>query len=1113
MTNSQKTEILNEQWDKNWGETDGEGNSFVVYGPEGQKKTATKVGVINSTGTNAIEIYSNNTNSQDNSVLQIEKGVAVVSNNARGIFADTGASKIYLDQSYICHSKGGVALHNGATLMVNQGAVIANNTADQGGGIYADSTHGNSKIGSSVILNEGCLITSNTAAIGGGISIGGDKEFGDGHDSSTEWSMATKEEELCSKLEMNGGIIEYNTATHREGGGIALIFNSSARAVLRKGKIRNNKTISQNESSKDWGGGGVFASQGTFLWMPEGAEISGNTSAGLGGGLTGCSTGKIIIDQNLNIHNNTANGTSFTAGSDKQKDQRVNPDSKSGIYTFDRNYRPDGYEYWKGDDIFGAEKTQVITSDNVQMKGIADGQKVVVPGGSTIKSSDWLTLTDINEKGNGNSYELQITGNTSATHGGGVLINGWLVSGSSSTIVVGDDIGINAKKSLVNLAGNTATSNKTFKFVITDSLADNAEILSEGSVTGSGAISFSQRLAVKPSEVEASNQAEGSTLTATYYLRERKEDSSIVKYDNNVYKLNFLIRCTSSKTVYRPVWNSTTEVFESKEITIKEFSIESLTVYKRLDDSQNFTKVTNINNISGTLKNVDLSNLQESNTTFKNTLIDKQKISVEKRWSDQVDHSKDYVTVYLKRYPKVEGQSTETAQIVKAITLNSQEYKGSIDLPDGVSGEAAGKDIWKYTWEDEFPLLDGNTEYVYSVEEDCSNKLYAGLITNFIDINNRNTQSITQVEALIPATSFQIDNEYYLVSPNNDTILDLTQYQRNDNYWITDRDRSSLKKIPNVQGDVIAFEKSTDTNLNNWKIKYSGYDGKSDGGLVIHPGNPNTNEGWIFYNEDSNSKGLKIAYSDIYKGSNTSGYKAENGYLQINQNNSWKDVTYNNNTFGVTDKNNGGDRVRVYVLGTVDVLSGGTTIGSATQHFVITNSKAPDLRFTLNIIKQDSVNSEKLLPGAEFKLSRIDGEVVTEIKVTGSVGSYSIIDGDSSQGTTTLITDETGKISISGLQIGKYELEETKAPDGYTLPHDAADRKLQIDINGESTELDPTNLSFTKEITNTLLTYELPETGSAGTKIYTATGTILLLTGTSLYRYKRRRRRKGGEAH
>ncbi len=172
------------------------------------------------------------------------------------------------------------------------------------------------------------------------------------------------------------------------------------------------------------------------------------------------------------------------------------------------------------------------------------------------------------------------------------------------------------------------------------------------------------------------------------------------------------------------------------------------------------------------------------------------------------------------------------------------------------------------------------------------------------------------------------------------------------------------------------------------------------------------------------------------------------------------------------------------------------------------------MKFNLNVIKEDSENTQKLLPGAEFKLSRIEGGIATVIKLTGSTGSYTALaDEDYAQGIETVITDANGKISISNLPIGIYELEETKAPEGYALPHDSKDRKHRIEISGESTELDPTKLLFTKKIPNTLLTYELPETGSAGTKVYTATGTILLLTGTSLYRYKRRRNRKGGEAH
>lgn len=103
-------------------------------------------------------------------------------------------------------------------------------------------------------------------------------------------------------------------------------------------------------------------------------------------------------------------------------------------------------------------------------------------------------------------------------------------------------------------------------------------------------------------------------------------------------------------------------------------------------------------------------------------------------------------------------------------------------------------------------------------------------------------------------------------------------------------------------------------------------------------------------------------------------------------------------------------------------------------------------------------------------------------------------------------TNPDGLIEISDLPESKYWLKEVKAPDGYEIPENPI-----IEISFDNNE--NASAYYAVDVTNKAILYELPETGSAGTKIYTATGTILLLTGTGLYRYKRRRNRKGGEAH
>lgn len=632
ITNSANVSVSPSAYDKDFG-LDAQGHSFVKYGSNGNITTVTNVGLIHSTNNNAIRIY------HDNSQLQIEKGVAVISNNNRGIYSDEGKTRIYLDKTYVCHSKGGIALHNGATLLVNDGTVISDNNADKGGGIYADSTFNQSKIGSSVILNDGCLIANNTAEIGGGISIGQDGEFGEGHDAASDSYIASISADQCSKLIMYGGIIQNNSATVREGGGIALLFNSSARAVLYAGQILNNRTTSTNANHRDWGGGGIFSSQGTFLMMPNGADIYGNTSDGLGGGLTGCSTGKILIDSSLNIYGNTANGSRFTAGSDKQKDQRVNPGghiSNNDPYPYDTTYREG--DYWKGADVFGAETTQVSTSGNVTMKGIADGDQITVPGGGTVRTSDWLVLTDVNGTGSGTAHQLKITGNTSTTHGGGVLINGWLVNGEFGVKVLGDDVGVIANKPLTDLSGNHINPDgKDFKFTIQTETQPGKGVVATGYVAEDGRISFSNRLVIQPDGTEDS-------FTKTYYLMEDTTSlSEEIIGDQTVYELKFNGSCTSTTTMTMPKWNPETETFTTETVTVKEYSVDRVEV-KKLGENESVL----ITDFAGSLvKNIDLSNI-DGNSTFSNKAITRKDIKVVKTWEDGSDkHLKDHATVYL----------------------------------------------------------------------------------------------------------------------------------------------------------------------------------------------------------------------------------------------------------------------------------------------------------------------------------------------------------------------------------------------------------------------------------------------------------------------------------
>ena len=97
--------------------------------------------------------------------------------------------------------------------------------------------------------------------------------------------------------------------------------------------------------------------------------------------------------------------------------------------------------------------------------------------------------------------------------------------------------------------------------------------------------------------------------------------------------------------------------------------------------------------------------------------------------------------------------------------------------------------------------------------------------------------------------------------------------------------------------------------------------------------------------------------------------------------------------------------------------------------------------------------------------------------------------------------------------MGTYRLTETKAPDGYKLLKDPITVTITLDettmeytvtamgLTGSGTGKDPfviVNEAF----------YELPETGGAGSKLYTMAGAACLMLGAGfLYKKKFRERR------
>lgn len=145
---------------------------------------------------------------------------------------------------------------------------------------------------------------------------------------------------------------------------------------------------------------------------------------------------------------------------------------------------------------------------------------------------------------------------------------------------------------------------------------------------------------------------------------------------------------------------------------------------------------------------------------------------------------------------------------------------------------------------------------------------------------------------------------------------------------------------------------------------------------------------------------------------------------------------------------------------------------------------------SVTIQKQDDEGNN--LGGAEFELYKSDGTKLSTTK--NDDGKYSV----SSNGTvTSMPTDDNGKLLIDTLELGKYYLTESKAPNG-KLPYTG---KIEFTISSDSEV--SLNQSFTVKDDNVVML----DTGGNGYSIPFTIGIVLLLLLSSIiFIYYRRKK-------
>jgi hypothetical protein len=338
-------------------------------------------------------------------------------------------------------SNGGGAVYcNGSKCTVNMtGGIIQNNTAMHGGGVFVYKGAKFNMSGGTIQNNQAISGPTawNDAAAGGGVCVsdGGTFNLSGGliqNNSAEEVgggvSIGTLEVSLGNNyLNMTGGAIDGNTSG-ATGGGIfiqAAYGNRISRATITAGSVTNNSMLGEGETNFLFGGGGIYVNgyaegygfKNGELFL-ENVIVTDNEAEIAGGGYAACpvSNTEIYLTDGGAIYQNRAesaedvfiySNTSEEFGAHGGNPRYFVSNTMLGCLPY----------HWKDD-----SGTEVPLN---KLTGILTGEGVALA----------LHTDETGSADTQNLAKVFITGNYSATRGGGIGTNGNVTIGKTDATV------------------------------------------------------------------------------------------------------------------------------------------------------------------------------------------------------------------------------------------------------------------------------------------------------------------------------------------------------------------------------------------------------------------------------------------------------------------------------------------------------------------------------------------------------------------------------------------------------------------------------------------------------------------------------------------------------
>ena len=779
---------------------------------------------------------------------------------------------------------GAFYLSDGASVLMTSG-YLTNNYAsplayfDGGGAVLIDNN--------SSFTVEGGYITGNKAERGGG---GVKTTFM----RSTTFNMSGNTF-VCS-----------NESGNAEGGGISI--DNGGLATINSGIVNNN----ENHTSDHWGGGGLFCADGATMYVKN-MVVEGNTAYGFGGGLAGCSTGRIIenpivgaeVSDSCAIFGNTAYGKNLSSSESVKPEDHTLADSSEV-------FKSNGYQdYFCA--LYSVITGTMLGNGAENWRGSADGEPVFIGKDDRLVSSSVTGLTAFPSEADKNaaySYgTLFISGNVSNTHGGGVLINGYLIMGHvDQKIEVGSRIVIEGTKQLLNTKDERETLHgEEFNFEIRDSKGD---IYTTGKNEADGTITFAKRIAFN------------EPGTYIYTVNEVQTADADIMDDTSIYRLTIdVVREQRGTLGTYPKFNN---------------YISSVKVEKNNGNGQWNEIKTEYFNSNDQIAHFEAHpiefTLTDQDYTFTNRRVNQTNIRVKKVWVDDGNHA-------------------GVQNLIVRLYRNGEE----IDLKDLKSAQN-----WYGEWNN-LPVHDANgNPYVYEVREDE--------IRGYIASYSYSNKVDTSIQSYwVPATKIEVGREYLITSAGGSYALSCDNY-RND-YTIGENSNrfniSEFYRTTEINVNGLIYNKWYQDNAS---IPASAiFVAQRNGDKIVLK--PEATNHWLLAENNDNNY-LKFT-SGPQHGSDT--LMDGNGHVQLyttyDANKTWRYLVYDRtrhcfNTSTYVD--NRFEYAGIYQK--VTPINGDIDI-------TITNTEFQMTEYMLSLTKR-AASDDHLLPGAEFQLTDSENKLV-----------------------------------------------------------------------------------------------------------------------------------------